>query len=355
MRTLHVELGDRGYPIHVGRMLEDRLVAEAIAGRPAVAMVDERVAELHAARLDSLLGSMPRLVVPSGEASKSLESVEQFSRELLALGLGRDGVLVAVGGGVTGDLSGFVAACYQRGIAFIQVPTTLLAQVDSSVGGKVAVNLPAAKNSVGFFLQPELVFADTAFLDTLPRREMAAGLAELVKMAIILDADLLADLESAGPALLDPAEARLQSAILRSCELKAQVVAEDEREQGLREILNFGHTLAHALEGSDPKPDLLHGEAVGIGMLAALALGEKLGLGRREWSSRLEAVLNGWGLPLRPPSPLDVESLRRVMDSDKKRRRGDLRFVLLEEWGRARHGVTVPDALLQEVLTGFLL
>jgi len=354
MRTIHVELGDRAYPIHIGRELDRGLLDTVIAGRPAVAMVDEQVEALHSARLDALLGSRPRLIVPSGEGSKSLETVEQIGRELLSRGLGRDGVLLAVGGGVTGDLCGFMAASYQRGIAFIQVPTTLLAQVDSSVGGKVAVNLPGAKNSIGFFLQPELVFADMAFLDTLPRREMAAGLAELLKMAVILDPDLLVELEIAGEGLLDPADPRLQAAIGRSCELKAWVVGQDEKESGLREILNFGHTLAHALEGTDPKPDLLHGEAVGIGMLAALSLGNAIGVGEKGWEPRLERILERWGLPLCPPISLEAKTLRSVMDSDKKRRQEGLRFVLLEDWGRARHGVVVPESVLLETLEEFL-
>jgi 3-dehydroquinate synthase len=354
MKTLSVELGERTYPITVGRDLDPALLERARGGRTAVALVDENVAALQPERVSAWLGDLPRLIIPSGEASKSLGHVERLARRLIEFGLSRDGLLISLGGGVTGDLCGFLAASYQRGIAFIQIPSTLLAQVDASVGGKVAVNLPGARNSLGFFLQPDAVIADLAFLDSLPEREMGAGLAELVKMAAIMDPVLLANLESAGADLLDPTDSRLSAMVLRSCELKAQVVAEDERETGLREILNFGHTLAHALEGSEPRPDLLHGEAVAIGMLAALRLGVAMGISATGLEERLAAVMAAWKLPRCAPGSPRVKELLRIMESDKKRRGGRVRFVLLESWGHCLRG-QVPEAeLLERVLADFL-
>ncbi len=354
MKTLRVELGERAYPITVGRDLDPSLLEQVRDGRPAVALVDENVLTLQPDRVSAWLGDMPRLIIPAGEESKSLSRVEALARRLIELGLGRDGLLVSVGGGVTGDLCGFLAASYQRGIAFIQVPTTLLAQVDASVGGKVAVNLPGARNSLGFLLQPDAVITDLAFLDSLPEREMAAGLAELVKMAAILDPDLLSQLEVAGPTLLDPTDSKLAKLVLRSCELKARVVAEDEYETGLREILNFGHTLAHALEGQEPRPDLLHGEAVAIGMLAALRLGAVAGLGADDLEDRMAAMLKAWNLPLRPPGTPSAKELVRIMRSDKKRRGGRIRFVLLKNWGDCLQDQVLEKDQLEQVLVDFL-
>ncbi len=355
MRSLRVELGERSYPIHIGRALPSGLLAEALAGRPAVALVDSGVAALQAPALDALLAGYPRLSVPAGEASKSLEQLERLGRALLARELGRDGALIAVGGGVCGDLCGFLAASYLRGIPFVQVPTTLLAQADASVGGKVAVNLPGAKNSLGAFHQPLAVLADLAFLDTLPRRELAAGLAEIAKIAAAREAEFLAELERAGETLLDPRTPALAAVLERACALKAAVVAADEREQGLREVLNFGHTLAHALEGLAPRPDLLHGEAVGIGMLAALRLGAACGLPLgAQGEGRMAALLGRWGLPLRPPGRPAAEALIAGMATDKKRRCAGLRFVLLEDWGRCRPGEAVPVERLQQSLASFL-
>ncbi|MBM4116284.1 3-dehydroquinate synthase [bacterium] len=354
MRSLRLDLGERSYPIHIGRALPPGLLTDALAGRPAVALVDSEVARLQAPALARLLGGLPRLIVPSGEASKSLARREALARERLALGLGRDGALVAVGGGVCGDLCGFLAACYLRGIPFVQVPTTLLAQADASVGGKVAVNLPGAKNSLGAFHQPVAVLADLDFLGSLPRRELSAGLAEIAKIAAVRDRDLLAELERGGVALLAADAPALVGILGRACALKAEVVADDEREAGRRAILNFGHTIGHGLEGLSPRPDLLHGEAVAIGMLAALRLGAALGLAGRAEEQRLAALLRAWKLPLRPPAPVAIDSLLAAMGSDKKRRRGALRFVLLEGWGQPRRDVELPGPLLAQTLAAFL-
>lgn len=354
MRSLRLDLGERSYPIHVGRGLPAALLEEALGGRPAVALVDSEVARLQEPALAALLGDRPRLIVPAGEASKTLEQLEHFARALIAQGLSRDGALIAVGGGVCGDLCGFLAAVYLRGIPFVQVPTTLLAQADASVGGKVAVNLPGAKNSLGAFHQPLAVLADLAFLDSLPRREHAAGLAEIAKIAAVRDPALLDALERAGADLLAADAAALAGLLGRACVLKAEVVAEDEREAGLRAVLNFGHTIGHGLEGLSPRPDLRHGEAVAIGMLAALRLGAVLGLAGRDEERRLAALLRAWELPLRPPVAVDAQALLAVMGSDKKRRAGALRFVLLERWGRPRWGVELPAPLLERTLAEFL-
>lgn len=354
MRSLLLELGERSYPIHIGRGLPPALLTQVLGGRPAVALVDSEVARLQGPALAALLGDLPRLIVPTGESSKSLAELERLARELLALGLGRDGALVSVGGGVCGDLCGFLAACYLRGLPFVQVPTTLLAQADASVGGKVAVNLPGAKNSLGAFHQPLAVLADLAFLDSLPRRELAAGLAEIAKIAAVRDPALLGELERGGAGLLVADAPALVGVLGRACALKAEVVAADEREAGQRAVLNFGHTIGHGLEGLTPRLGLLHGEAVAIGMLAALRLGAVIGLAGRAEEERLSALLSAWELPLRPPAPVETQALLAVMGSDKKRRSGALRFVLLERWGSPRWAAELPGPLLERTLTEFL-
>ncbi len=353
MRELKVELGANSYPIHIGRELGAGALEAALAGREAVCLVDARVELLHADRLGELVGKRPRITIPEGEGSKSLALLGELAERLLALGLGRDGMLVAIGGGVTGDLTGFLAASYQRGIPWIQVPTTLLAQVDASVGGKVAVNLPGAKNSLGFFHQPEAVIAELAFLETLPKRQIAAGLAEMLKMGAILDADYLGRLDKCAAAFFAGSGPELAEAVLRSCELKAAIVARDEREAGPRQLLNFGHTLAHAIEGFSPKPDVLHGEAVAIGMSFALALGERIGFtaaGRRD---RMDELLARLRLPSRVPSGPSPEALRALMDNDKKKRGSDPRFVLVGDWGNAKYGLPVAEDTLMAELAAY--
>ncbi len=346
MRSLRLDLGERGYSIHIGRDLAPMLEAELGQERRIVALVDEYLAEVQSAALDAYLGDIPRLYVPRGEGSKTLAEVERFCVALLDLGLGRDGLLLAIGGGVTGDLCGTIAASYFRGLPFVQIPTTLLAQVDSSVGGKVAVNLRGAKNAVGYFHQPQAVLADLAFLDTLDLREKRAGLAELIKMAAIADAALLVELESKLDALLGENGEDLEAAVHRSCQLKAEVVEQDERESGLREILNFGHTLGHAVESAGLEPAWLHGECVAMGMVAALSLGEAMGITPEGMSARMETLLQGAGLPVRLPPGLEPSRILEIMGRDKKARRGRVRWVLLDAWGRARWGVEVEESRL---------
>ena len=252
MRTITVELGTRRYPVHVGRDLPPGLLVEALAGRPAVALVDARLARRQGPRLEAWLGRLPRLMVPPGEGSKRLSRVERLAGRLLDLGLGRDGILVAAGGGVTGDLAGFLAAAYLRGVPFAQVPTTLLAQADAGLGGKTAVHLPGARNALGFFHQPLAVLADLSWLDTLSRRDLRSGLAELIKTMAVADPEHLECLAAAGPALLDPRAPGLEAAVAAACGHKAAVVAADEHDAGRRRVLNFGHTVAHALEAAEP-------------------------------------------------------------------------------------------------------
>jgi len=350
MRTLDLDFGDRSYSIHVGRDLEGAFRDSLPAGRRAVALVDAFLPEVQSERLDRYLGGMPRLIVPRGEGSKSLSELERLSIALLQLGLSRDGLLIAVGGGVTGDLCGAIAACYFRGIPFIQLPTTLLAQLDSSVGGKVAVNLPGAKNALGYFHQPRAVITDLGFLDTLDPREKRAGLAEMIKMAAVGDPELVGRIEEELPAHLAENGEALCESVLRACELKAAVVQSDERESGLREILNFGHTLGHAVELSAVRPPWLHGEAVALGMLAALRIGERMGRTAPGRSARMDKLLARAGLPRRLPPGLDLEDILERMRHDKKGRRGELRWVLLKDWGSALRGQRVELALLKETL-----
>ncbi len=350
MRSLRLDLGERSYSIHIGRELSTLFHQELKGERPVVALVDAHLQTVQAKRLDDYLGDIPRLIVPRGEGSKTLSHLENFANELLALGMGRDGLLLALGGGVTGDLCGTLAASYFRGIPFIQVPTTLLAQVDSSVGGKVAVNLHGAKNAMGYFHQPQAVIADLAFLDTLEIREKRAGLAELIKMAAIADESLLESMETHLKALLTSNSSELEEAVERSCELKAKVVEQDERESGLREILNFGHTLGHAVESSGLDPAWLHGECVALGMVAALRLGENMGMGKAGMREGMESILRAADLPVRLPEGLSSAKILEAMGHDKKARKGKSRWVLLENWAQPRWGMDVPEEMLLQVL-----
>jgi 3-dehydroquinate synthase len=279
-----------------------------------------------------------RIQVPDGDATKNLRQVERLYDELLRRGADRHSVLVALGGGMVGDLTGFTAATYLRGIPFVQVPTSLLAMIDASVGGKTGVNLPQGKNLVGSFHQPRLVVADAATLRSLPKRELSAGFAEIVKHAAIWDAALFRELERDAEALLRLESARLLRVIERNVRIKASVVARDERESGLRMLLNFGHTLAHAVEALQRYRNLLHGEAVAIGMVYAARRSEALGHAPAGTADRIEALCERFDLPTRvPPRPRSayLEALR----GDKKKRDAHIRFVVLEGIGRAR---TVP-------------
>lgn len=341
MQTICVALGERSYPIHIGANLlgEARLYAPHVGAGSRVAIVTNRVvAPLYLDQVRQALAKAGAQAVPvlvdDGEQAKSWAVLDQVIDTMLQARLGRDGMVIALGGGVIGDLAGFAAAVYQRGIPFIQAPTTLLAQVDSSVGGKTAINHPRGKNMVGAFHQPLAVLADVATLETLPDRELRAGVAEVIKHAFILDLEFISWLEANVDQLLARDRAALEHAVRRSCELKAQVVAADERESGLRAILNFGHTFGHAIEAGIGYGQWLHGEAVATGMVMAAELSARAGCLRREDAERVKALIGRAGLPLRGPQ-LAIERYLELMQVDKKASGGKVRFVLLEALGRA--------------------
>ncbi|HEU4619609.1 MAG TPA: 3-dehydroquinate synthase [Gammaproteobacteria bacterium] len=348
MKTLTVQLGERSYPIRIGAgLLRDAdLVGAAVDAEQVLVVTNDVVAPLYLERLRNALGDrrVETVVLPDGEQHKTLATFEHIIDRLIAGRFHRDACIVALGGGVVGDVAGFAAASYQRGIAFVQAPTTLLAQVDSSVGGKTAVNHPAAKNMIGAFHQPAAVLTDTETLETLPRRELSAGLAEVVKYGLILDAAFLDWLESHIDALLALEPGALSHAIARSCEIKARIVAEDEREHGSRALLNLGHTFGHALEALGGYERWLHGEAVAIGIVLAAKTSEALGRLGAEDCRRVEALLRRAGLPTRAPG-VDADALLERMSLDKKASRKGLKLVLFERLGRATIA-PAPDATL---------
>ena len=338
MESLRVALGERAYPIHIGAGLIDRaeLYRPYLAGGSAAIVTNEVVAPLYLARLRRALAGvrLTEVVVPDGEQAKAWPTLETVFDALLAARCGRDTLLVALGGGVVGDLAGFAAAIYQRGIAFLQVPTTLLAQVDSSVGGKTAINHARGKNMIGAFHQPCAVVADVATLDTLPDRELRAGLAEVIKHGFALDAPFVEWLEQNVEKLLARERAALSRAVKRCCELKAGIVAADERETGVRALLNFGHTFGHAIEAGTGYGTWLHGEAIAAGMVMAAELSRREGLIGTAEVARVRGLLRRAGLPVEGPG-LAPERLMELMAVDKKAAQGKVRFVVLEAIGRA--------------------
>jgi 3-dehydroquinate synthase len=345
LRSVTVDLGDRSYAVEIGAGTLVGIgarVAETTGARRAVVITAPPVGKRYAARvLRSLRAAglrASRIDVPDGEASKSLRQVERLYHELLRAGADRHTALVALGGGVVGDLTGFTAATYLRGIPFVQVPTTLLAMVDSSVGGKTGVDLREGKNLVGAFHQPRGVVIDVETLRTLPARERAAGLAEVVKKAAIWDAELFAALERDAEALLALDESALVPALTRAVEIKAEVVRRDERESGPRMLLNFGHTLAHAIEALAGYRGLLHGEAVAIGMVYAAGRSEALGIAPLGTAARLEKLCRRLGLPTDPPG-FTRSAYLAALRVDKKKQDSRIHYVVLEGVGSAR---TVP-------------
>jgi 3-dehydroquinate synthase len=354
MHTLKVDLGSRSYPIHIGSGLlaEAALYRPHLAGAQVLIVTNETVAPLYLATLRSALTGVTvrEVILPDGEQYKTLEVWNQIFDALLTARMSRDCTLIALGGGVIGDMAGFAAACYQRGVAFIQVPTTLLAQVDSSVGGKTGVNHPLGKNMIGAFYQPRAVIADTATLATLPQRELSAGLAEVLKYGFIRDAEFLDWLEAQLPALLAREPAALAHAIRRSCEVKAEIVAADEHESGQRALLNFGHTFGHAIETGTGYGNWLHGEAVGAGMVLAADLSARLGWLTAEALARVRRVIAAAGLPVAPPSDLSAERFLELMAVDKKVLNGQLRLVLLQQLGTAVVTGEVAPELLRATL-----
>ena len=352
-----ITLGDRSYDIHIGSgLLAD---AASWAGLPASAdaliVSNTTVAPLYAEALAVQLRMRHRrvlqLALPDGEEHKTAAVLEQIYDTLLGAGCDRKTVLYALGGGVVGDMTGFAAACYMRGVPFVQVPTTLLAQVDSSVGGKTAINHPLGKNMIGAFYQPARVLCDLDLLATLPAREFSAGLAEVIKYGPIADVDFLAWIEANLGALMARDRQALAHAVKRSCEIKAWVVGQDEREGGLRAILNFGHTFGHAIETGLGYGAWLHGEAVGCGMVLAAELSARLGLVDAALVPRLQMLCRRAGLPVVAPplSALPIERWMALMRVDKKAEGGEIRFVVIDGLGRAAMR-PAPDALVADVI-----
>jgi 3-dehydroquinate synthase len=356
MQTLHVHLGERSYPIHIGAGLlgqPDLLLPHLLQKRVAV-VTNTTVAPLYLDRLVAMLQAsdvaVTPIVLPDGEAYKNWETLNLIFDALLTDRAERKTTLIALGGGVIGDMTGFAAASYQRGVPFIQIPTTLLSQVDSSVGGKTGINHPLGKNMIGAFYQPKVVLADTDTLKTLPARELSAGLAEVIKYGLIWDVDFLAWLEANMDKLraLDPAA--ITHAIYRSCEIKAQVVGQDEREGGIRAILNLGHTFGHAIETGMGYGNWLHGEAVAAGMVLAAQTSQRLGWISEADVERTRALIRAAGLPDVAPD-LGVDTYLEYMGHDKKVEGGKMRFVLLNKLGEAVITADVPTDVLTGVLT----
>lgn len=355
MQTLTVDLGERSYPIHIGPGLLKRpdLMLDHLV-QPRVAIVtNTTVAPLYLEQLKGVLEAagvaVIPIILPDGEAYKNWETLNCIFDALLSHRAERKTTLIALGGGVIGDLTGFAAACYQRGVPFIQVPTTLLAQVDSSVGGKTGINHPLGKNMIGAFYQPRLVLADTDTLDTLPDRELSAGLAEVIKYGLIRDLPFLAWLEANMERLVARDAQALAYAIYHACRNKAEVVAADERESSERALLNLGHTFGHAIEAGMGYGNWLHGEAVAAGTVLAAELSRRLGLISTDDVARIITLLKRAGLPTRAPA-LGVETYLGHMGVDKKVEGGRLRFVLLKRLGEAFVTAEVPAEVLQATL-----
>ena len=339
MQTLHVDLGERSYPIYIGSGLLGRadLLTPHIVGRQVAIVTNETVAPLYLSQLEAALQGyeLTSVVLPDGEAFKNWETLQLIFDGLLGARHDRRTTVVALGGGVIGDMAGFAAACYQRGVNFIQIPTTLLSQVDSSVGGKTGINHPLGKNMVGAFYQPQAVLIDTSTLNTLPARELSAGLAEVIKYGLICDEPFLAWLEAHMQALLDLDSQALTAAIARSCAAKARVVSADERESGIRATLNLGHTFGHAIETEQGYGVWLHGEAVAAGTVMALDMSHRLGWISASERDRAVRLFLAAGLPVVPPAEMSANDFLQHMAVDKKVLDGQLRLVLLRQLGEA--------------------
>jgi 3-dehydroquinate synthase len=353
VHTLNVELGTRSYPILIDAGLLGRAESFVhLAARDVLVVSNTTVAPLYMQRLRQSLGGARRVVeviLPDGESHKSLANMARVLDVLVANRFARDCAVVALGGGVIGDLAGFAAACYQRGVAFVQVPTTLLAQVDSAVGGKTAVNHVGGKNLIGAFHQPQLVVCDTATLATLPARELCAGLAEVIKYGLICDEPLIGWLEEHLAQLLDKRPEALAHVILRSCQIKAAIVGRDEREQGERALLNLGHTFGHAVESATSYKQWLHGEAVGAGLSMAATMSRECGLLSAEDAERVRRLVELAGLPTQVPS-VSPEQMLAHMRIDKKVLGGRLRLVLLRRLGEAFITADYPPEALIRTL-----
>jgi 3-dehydroquinate synthase len=357
VNTLKVELGDRSYPILIGEGLlrQPDLIRQHIAASDVLIVSNTTVAPLYMQALTTALSPnrVVEAILPDGESHKTLATVARILDVLVANRFGRDCIVVALGGGVVGDMAGFAAACYQRGVAYVQVPTTLLAQVDSSVGGKTGVNHPGGKNLIGAFHQPSAVLADSSTLATLPPRELRAGIAEVIKYGLICDAPFFDWLEAHMDELLAADPTALAHVIQRSCEIKAAIVGRDEREQGDRALLNLGHTFAHALESATQYTKWLHGEAVGAGLLMAAAMSQECGLIEATDVDRLRRLLERAGLPVKiagVPAEIALEHMRM----DKKVQSGRMRLILLRSIGDSFVTADYSEPALRHTLEAYL-
>jgi 3-dehydroquinate synthase len=339
MQTLHVELGDRRYPIFIGSHLDPQSLLEPyIKGKQVMIVTNETVAPLYlkhyVTALEALGKKVSTCILPDGEKYKNIEHLNLIFDALLEAGFNRDCTVLALGGGVIGDMAGFASACFQRGVYFIQVPTTLLSQVDSSVGGKTGINHPLGKNMIGAFQQPQVVLADMAQLKTLPPRELSAGLAEVIKYALLGDAEFLTWLEENMEQLVQGDEALLAEAVYRSCAHKARIVANDEKEQGERALLNLGHTFGHAIESYLGYGEWLHGEAVATGMVMAADLSCKMGWISQNDLERTRKIIARAKLPIVCPQ-IPLDDFLGYMAHDKKVLNGQLRLILMKNIGQA--------------------
>ena len=355
METVQVALGERSYPLHIGPHLLQRreLLAPHLGSGRAVVVTNDTVAPLYGEPTRQLLGDRyaDQIVLPDGEQHKHLDTVARIYDHLLQGHHDRNTTLVALGGGVIGDITGFAAATYQRGIRFVQIPTTLLAQVDSSVGGKTGVNHPLGKNMIGAFYQPVCVLADTSVLHTLPPRQVKAGLAEVLKYGLLGDADFFAWLERNAEAILALTAAELTRVIRLCCEMKAAVVASDEREHGSRALLNLGHTFGHAIEAATGYGSVLHGEAVAMGIVMAADLSCRIGWLEPAMARRVRHVIEQvFGMPAVPPAGITAPRYLELMAADKKAQQGRIRFILLRAIGAASITTEVEPALLEATL-----
>jgi 3-dehydroquinate synthase len=358
MKQLQVELGDRSYPIYIGENLltESELLAKHIKSKQVVVVTNTTIAPLYLQLVLNKLSNyqVEVVVLPDGEHYKTLENVEIVFTELLRKKFSRNATLCALGGGVIGDMAGFAAACYQRGIPFIQIPTTLLAQVDSSVGGKTGVNHPLGKNMIGAFYQPQAVIADTTVLDTLDNRQFSAGLAEVIKYGLIADAPFFDWLELNAKKLMARDKEALALAIEKSCTTKARIVAEDEFESGVRATLNLGHTFGHAIETGTGYGEYLHGEAVAIGTCQAADLSKRLGWLNNEDVARIINIFEQVNLPVTSPKNITTEQYIELMSVDKKNIDGAIRVIGLEKIGKASLPFNVNRELLEQTLNSFI-
>ncbi len=352
MKRLNVELGERSYPIFIGSALlgqAEELLADRVVSKQLVVVTNETIAPLYLNKLTDQLGAfdLEVVVLPDGEQYKTIETITQIFDALVAKKFGRKVTLIALGGGVVGDMTGFAAACYQRGVPFIQIPTTLLAQVDSSVGGKTGVNHPQGKNMIGAFHQPNAVLIDTDVLDTLDDRQFSAGLAEVIKYGLIKDDSFFSWLEENIERLNQKESVVLAETIERCCQSKADIVEEDELEGGVRALLNLGHTFGHAIETGEGYGEYLHGEAVSIGICMAADLSCRLGWLERCEFDRIVALLKKAKLPTTPPTAMTRELFMSLMAGDKKNVDGHLRLILLKGIGKG----VITEKFSAEALT----